>query len=99
MRESPVNIGGHQPRVEPYDRKVAPETAVGLSLSAWSGQDSLMRGDDVIPERFREDYDPEPADLPDEQEPRTEPPCGGSCPPVGCFRRNCWADYQPEEEA
>ena len=27
-----------------------------------------------------------------------EPPCGGGCPPWGCFRDNCWADGPPEEE-
>jgi hypothetical protein len=56
-----------------------------------------------MPERFSETYDPEPDDdrpsrseLAEDTPPR--PPCGGPCPPDGCFSPRCWQDRPPEAD-
>lgn len=56
----------------------------------------------VIPQRFREDYDPEPDDRPSPSDfaddTPARPPCGGPCRPEGCHSRRCWQDYPPGED-
>jgi hypothetical protein len=37
-----------------------------------------------------------PQIFPDECPP--QPPCGGICPPTGCWSRHCWVDRVAEEE-
>ncbi len=51
-------------------------------------------------DRFSEQHDPEPADRPslDEYADLTVvPPCGGPCPPEGCFSERCWVDADRED--